>query len=62
MLFGGLGDFHRPITTSSAEAQKYFDQGLRLAWAFNHDEATRSFAKGRRNRSQLRHLFLGRVP
>ena len=45
MLFEGLGNVHRPITTSSAEAQKYFDQGLALMWAFNHDEATRSFAK-----------------
>ncbi|HEX4739869.1 MAG TPA: hypothetical protein VH353_00905 [Caulobacteraceae bacterium] len=44
-LFEGLGDFHRPITTSSAEAQRYFDQGMRFLWAFNHDEATRSFAK-----------------
>jgi len=43
-LFTGLGDFHRPITTSSPEAQKYFDQGMRLMYAFNHDEATRSFA------------------
>ena len=45
MLFEGLGDVHRRITTSSAEAQKYFDQGLALMWGFNHDEATRSFAK-----------------
>lgn len=44
-LFEGLGDAHRPISTSSAEAQKYFDQGVRFMWAFNHDEATRSFAK-----------------
>jgi tetratricopeptide (TPR) repeat protein len=44
-LFEGLGDFHRGITTSSAAAQQYFDQGMRLLWAFNHDEATRSFAK-----------------
>src|SRR5882762_2752333 len=45
MLFSGLGDFHRKITTSSAQAQMYFDQGLRFVWAFNHDEATRSFAR-----------------
>jgi tetratricopeptide (TPR) repeat protein len=45
MLYAGLGDFHRKITTSSDEAQRYFDQGMRLMWAFNHDEATRSFAK-----------------
>jgi tetratricopeptide (TPR) repeat protein len=44
-LFDGLGTFHRKITTRSPVAQKYFDQGMRLLWAFNHDEATRSFAK-----------------
>ncbi|HYI41042.1 MAG TPA: hypothetical protein VE053_12065 [Allosphingosinicella sp.] len=44
-LFGGLGTFHRKITTASPEAQSYFDQGMRFVWAFNHDEATRSFAK-----------------
>jgi tetratricopeptide (TPR) repeat protein len=45
LLFRGLGTAHRAITTTVPEAQKYFDQGLRLMWAFNHDEATRSFAK-----------------
>jgi tetratricopeptide (TPR) repeat protein len=44
-LYDGLGDSHRRITTSSPEAQKYFDQGMRFAYAFNHDEATRSFAR-----------------
>ncbi|MBS0364753.1 MAG: hypothetical protein JSR67_02890 [Proteobacteria bacterium] len=44
-LFDGLGDFHRAITTTSPLAQRYFDQGMRWLWAFNHDEATRSFAK-----------------
>ena len=44
-LFDGLGDFHRTVTTSSPEAQRYFDQGMRLLWAFNHDESTRSFAQ-----------------
>jgi tetratricopeptide (TPR) repeat protein len=44
MLFDGLGNFHRAITTNSPAAQQYFDQGMRLMWAFNHDEATRSFA------------------
>ncbi|HZF14743.1 MAG TPA: hypothetical protein VE046_02255 [Steroidobacteraceae bacterium] len=44
-LFDGLGNFHRKATTESAEAQQYFDQGMRFLWAFNHDEATRSFAK-----------------
>src|SRR5262249_6707887 len=44
-LFTNLGTFHRKITTSSPEAQQYFDQGMRYLWAFNHDEATRSFAQ-----------------
>ena len=44
-LFDGLGTFHRKISTSSAEAQKYFDQGMRLMWGFNHDESSRSFAR-----------------
>ena len=44
-LYDGVGDAHRTITTTSADAQRYFDQGLRFMWAFNHDEATRSFAK-----------------
>ncbi len=44
-MFDGLGDFHRPVTTNSPAAQAYFDQGMRFLWAFNHDEATRSFAK-----------------
>lgn len=44
-LFDGLGTFRRPVTTSSPEAQRYFDQGMQLLWAFNHDEAARSFAR-----------------
>src|SRR5579864_8052362 len=44
-LFDRLGTFHRAITTSSPSAQRYFDQGMRLLWAFNHDESTRSFAE-----------------
>src|SRR3989442_5013500 len=44
-LFDGLGDFHRKVTTSSPEAQKFFDQGMCYLWSFNHDESTRSFAK-----------------
>lgn len=45
LLIEGLGTLHRPVTTSSAEAQEFFDQGFRLAYAFNHDEAARSFAR-----------------
>jgi tetratricopeptide (TPR) repeat protein len=42
-IMTGLGDLHHPVTTANPEAQKFFDQGLRLIYAFNHDEAARSF-------------------
>jgi tetratricopeptide (TPR) repeat protein len=42
-LFGNLGSLHHPITTTSEQAQRYFDQGLRFVYAFNHEEAIRSF-------------------
>jgi tetratricopeptide (TPR) repeat protein len=44
-LYTGLGNFHRTVSTRSPEAQRYFDQGMRFLWAFNHDESTRSFAR-----------------
>jgi tetratricopeptide (TPR) repeat protein len=43
LSFLGLGGLHHPVSTKSAEAQKFFDQGLALVYAFNHDEAIRSF-------------------
>jgi tetratricopeptide (TPR) repeat protein len=42
-LFEGLSSLHHPVTTTVPEAQRYFDQGLRLIYAFNHDEAARAF-------------------
>jgi tetratricopeptide (TPR) repeat protein len=45
MLMAGLGDLHHPVSTKNVDAQKFFDQGLRLIYAFNHDEAARSFQK-----------------
>lgn len=42
-LFDGLGDLHHPVTTKSKLAQRYFDQGVRLMFGFNHKEAIRSF-------------------
>lgn len=42
-IFEGMDMLHYPVTTSNPEAQKYFNQGLLLAYAFNHAEAARSF-------------------
>ena len=47
-IFSGLGNHHHEITTESPEAQRFFDQGLALAYAFNHPEARRSFAEAAR--------------
>jgi tetratricopeptide (TPR) repeat protein len=47
-MFTGLGAVHHEIGTKSAKAQKLFDQGLRLCYAFNHDEAIRSFREAAR--------------
>src|SRR4029079_11329556 len=42
-LYENLGSLHHTVTTQSEQAQQYFDQGLRLTYAFNHDEAIKSF-------------------
>ena len=42
-LFEGMGDYHMAITTADPDAQRYFDQGMVLAFGFNHAESIRSF-------------------
>jgi tetratricopeptide (TPR) repeat protein len=44
-LMTGYGDWHHPVSTKNPQAQAFFDQGLRLIYAFNHDEAMRSFQR-----------------
>lgn len=44
-LMSGLGSLHHPVSTSNVEAQRFFNQGLSLVFAFNHDEAIRSFKR-----------------
>ena len=43
MDYYDLGAFGRPVTTSSAEAQLWFDRGLAWAYGFNHEEAVACF-------------------
>ncbi len=47
-LYTDLGTYSHPITTKSPLAQAYFDQGLRLAYGFNHHEARRAFEQAAR--------------
>ncbi|HUI58097.1 MAG TPA: hypothetical protein VLY04_24150 [Bryobacteraceae bacterium] len=44
-LLTGMGAIHHPIATASPEAQKFFDQGLALVFAFNFGEAIHSFQR-----------------
>ena len=47
-LLDNLGDYHRRISSKSEEARAYFDQGLRLVYAFNHEEAQAAFQEAAR--------------
>ena len=44
-LIPGLGEVHHPVSTKNKQAQQFFDQGLKLVYGFNHDEARRSFQR-----------------
>jgi len=47
-LADALGSYEWPVTTSSEQAQQYFNQGMQLRWAYNINEAARSMAEARR--------------
>lgn len=47
-LFDDFGDLHHDIGSEVPAAQRYFDQGLRMAYGFNHEAAGRSFAEAAR--------------
>lgn len=47
-LFDGMGQHRRTVSTSSPQAQAYFDQALTWTYAFNHDEAIRSYTEAAR--------------
>jgi tetratricopeptide (TPR) repeat protein len=44
-LMTGMGHHHHKISTENPEAQRFFDQGLTLVFAFNHEEAARAFQR-----------------
>ncbi|MDZ7693373.1 MAG: hypothetical protein U5K69_20025 [Balneolaceae bacterium] len=60
-LFENLGDHTFPVSTTNEKAQAYFNQGVRLAYAFNHAEAHRSFMEAARLDSQLAMAYWGQA-
>jgi tetratricopeptide (TPR) repeat protein len=58
-LWDGLGTLSHKITTSDPQAQAYFDQGLRLAYGFNHDEALRAFREAQHRDPDCAMCFWG---
>ncbi|MBS1213745.1 MAG: uncharacterized protein H6R26_2362, partial [Proteobacteria bacterium] len=58
-LWNNLGTLSYRITTDEPQAQQYFDQGLRLAYAFNHLEAQRAFRMAQKLDPQCALCFWG---
>jgi tetratricopeptide (TPR) repeat protein len=58
-LLGTLGSYHRPISSKSTQAQAYFDQGLRLLYAFNHEESEAAFEEAARRDPSCAICFWG---
>ena len=58
-LWDGLGTLTYKITTSDPQAQAYFDQGLRLAYGYNHDEARRAFREAQHRDPDCAMCFWG---
>jgi tetratricopeptide (TPR) repeat protein len=59
VLYETLGTYSYPITAASPQAQRWFDQGLRLVYAFNHNEAQRAFREAARLDPQCAMCFWG---
>ncbi len=58
-LLSGMGDHTRPITTRVPIAQRYFDQGLVMHYAFNNAEARRAFQEAQRLNPECAMCFWG---
>jgi pimeloyl-ACP methyl ester carboxylesterase/Flp pilus assembly protein TadD len=58
-LVTGLGDINHPVTTNNPEAQKFFNQGLAYMYAFNHEEAIRSFKQAAQLDPQMAMAYWG---
>lgn len=58
-LLSGLGEYHHRVSTDVPLAQRYFDQGMVLAFGFNHAEAARSFREAQKLDPECAMAFWG---
>jgi tetratricopeptide (TPR) repeat protein len=58
-MMTGLGNLHHPVSTKNPQAQNFFDQGLRLIYAFNHEEAAKSFRQAAKLDPKLAMAYWG---
>jgi tetratricopeptide (TPR) repeat protein len=58
-LMSGLGSYHHAVSTKNMEAQRFFDQGLTLVYAFNHEAAVRSFKRAAELDPQMAMAYWG---
>jgi pimeloyl-ACP methyl ester carboxylesterase len=57
----GLGTLHVPVSTATPRAQRFFDQGMRLLYAFNHTESIRAFREAARLDPSLAMAYWGQA-
>ena len=59
LTYFDLGPYSRKVTTSSPDAQLWFDRGLNWLFGFNHGEAIKCFQKALKHDPRMRHGALG---
>ncbi|KAI9146918.1 hypothetical protein HJFPF1_12946 [Paramyrothecium foliicola] len=59
MEYFNLGSYRWKVTTTSAEAQTWFDRGLLWAYSFNHDEALKCFKKATEHDEEFAMAYWG---
>lgn len=58
-LLSNIGGLHHPVSTKNVEAQRFFNQGLVLLYAFNEPDAARSFRRAAELDPQLAMAYWG---
>lgn len=58
-LIDNIAGFHHPVSTTNREAQRYFDQGLAFVYAYNGEDALRSFQRASELDPQLAMAWWG---